>query len=48
MAVKQKSVVGPVTPTDPRLQLILRALKEGDGTSINMYSNILRLGKDYI
>ncbi|KAF7271584.1 hypothetical protein GWI33_015569 [Rhynchophorus ferrugineus] len=44
MAVIQKNVVGPVAPTDPRLQLILRALKEGDGTSVNMYSNILKLG----
>lgn len=45
MAVKQKSVVGPVTPTpEVKLELILRVLQEiqtQDTTQTNVYAQIV-------
>lgn len=50
MAVKQKSVVGPVTPTpEVKLQIILRVLQDiqtQDTTQTNVYAQIVAgLGK---
>ncbi|XP_050301404.1 ubiquitin carboxyl-terminal hydrolase 38 [Anthonomus grandis grandis] len=46
MAVKQKNVVGPVAPPSPELRLpiilrVLQDIQERDGSSINIYSQIV-------